>query len=473
MKQSIINSSEVIKAFVVKLFCKESKLSAQEIEPHIVEINKLSKLTESELIAFIEELKELPKQREDQLRTRINALQYLPKQTKKELVAFVEHIKYFPEQTAHELSACIEHTRYLPLRMKELCDSVVQRLEQLPLHTLKQADTLIEEINSLTLSIPIKNALVSYVKGFTQIENQNFIKKIKHLEKESQEQLIVLVDLIETHVSGCAMIILFGSYAKRKAVIFDKRYEDDGLHTTYQSDFDIMIVLPRAASESKMYGIERRLKGIVTSKYNNHFLRQLHAPPQFIVEAAGSLVKNLKQKNPFFTDIITEGIILFDNGEVVLPEAQELTFAEKKRLAEERFDKYIKFADGCLTAAYTLLENELHNNSAFNLHQAAETYYRAIGLVYDNYSPKLHDLEIFIEKTKKYSRDLAMIFPKDTESNKNTFELLCDAYIGARYSLSYTVTKEELEYMIERIEILKTTSHKICIERIAYYDSMM
>ena len=66
-----------------------------------------------------------------------------------------------------------------------------------------------------------------------------------------------------------------------------------------------------------------------------------------------------------------------------------------------------------------------------------------------------------------------MLFPKDTEFNKNTFELLCDAYIGARYNLSYTVAKKELAYMMERIEILKSTSHRLCKERIAYYDSMI
>ena len=473
MKRAILNSSEYIKAFFTKLFCKESKISTQEINSYIELINTLSSHTEQDLIALAEDLKALPKQREDQLRERVKTLQYLPRLTKKELTVFVEHLKCFPSPTVQELSAYVAHSAYLPLRMKEESDSVVQRLGRLPLHTQKQADTLVDDINSLPIPKLIKEELTVYVKGFTHIENKNFIEKISHLEKESQEQLIVLVDLIETHISGYAMIVLFGSYAKGKAVLFDERYEDDGLRTTYQSDFDIMVVLPKAASESKMYGVERRLKGIVMSKYNSHFQRKLHAPPQFIVEVAGNLVKNLKQKNPFFTDIITEGIVLFDNGEVVLPEPQELTFAEKKRLAEERFNKYINFADRFLFAAYMCLERDWHNECAFNLHQATETYYRTMGLVYDNYSPKLHDLEVFIVKTKSYSRDLVTIFPQDTDFNKNTFKLLCDAYIGARYNLSYIVTKEELEYMTERIEMLKTISHRLCEERIGYYDGMM
>ena len=473
MNQSVLNSIEPTNEFSTELLSEESTITKQEVASYIVEINKLSEHTERELIAFVEVLKELPKQREDQLRERIKALQYLPKQTKKELVAFVEHLKCFPQQTEEELSACVELIRYLPLRMKEMSDSVVQRLGKLPLHTKNQAGALIDDINSLTLPMPIKDTLVAYLKGFALIEKQSFIEKIKHLEKESQEQLTVLVDLIETHILDYAMIILFGSYAKGKAVIFDERYEEDGWRTTYQSDFDIMVVLPKGTKESKIHGVERRLKGIVKRQYNSHFLKELHAPPQFIVEVAGSLAKYLRQKNPFFTDIINEGILLFDNKEVVLPEPQELTFAEKKRLAEERFNECINFSDGCLYTAYIHLEKEWYKLCAFNLHQATENYYRAMGLVCDNYSPKLHELDVFIEKTKKYSRDLVSIFPQDTEFNKNTFKLLCDAYIGSRYHVKYAVTKEELEYMMERIEILKIASHRICKERIAYYNSMI
>ena len=94
-------------------------------------------------------------------------------------------------------------------------------------------------------------------------------------------------------------------------------------------------------------------------------------------------------------------------------------------------------------------------------------------MFFDNYTPKLHKLNVFEARTKGYSRDLATVFPRNTEFEKNTFILLCQAYIKGRYDKNYTVTKEELEYMIEYIEMLKTITHKICKERIAYYDSMI
>ena len=471
MKQSILNSIEYIKSSFVKLFCKRSESAHSQIDSYIEEINAISKHAEHELSAFIKELKILPKQREDQLRGRIRTLQYLPKLTRKERFDFVEHLKCFPKQTAQELRALVKHTRYFPLRIKEMTDTVVLRLGQLPLQTMQQTDALINDIGSLKLAEQTKDELVAYVHTFEQIEKGNFTEKIKHLEKESQEQLSVLADLIKTHVSGCAMLILFGSYAKGKAVIFDERYEEDGWRTTYQSDFDILIVLPSPASKAKLLGVDRCLREIVRSKYDDYFKHELHAPPQFVVEMEGALAKHLKHKNPFFAEIITEGIVLFDNGEIVLPEPKDLTFAEKKMIAQERFSNCINFADGRLCSAYMHFENGWYNGCAFDLHQATENYYRVMGLVFDNFSPKLHDLEIFVIKTKRYSRDLTTIFPNNTEFAENSFKLLCAAYIGARYNPKYAITKEELQYLMERIEKLKTATQRICLERIAYYDS--
>ena len=76
-------------------------------------------------------------------------------------------------------------------------------------------------------------------------------------------------------------------------------------------------------------------------------------------------------------------------------------------------------------------------------------------------------------KTLNTTTHLATVFPRNTEFEKNTFILLCQAYIKARYDKNYAVTKEELEYMIARIEMLKTIIHKICNEQIAYYSKMI
>ncbi len=67
---------------------------------------------------------------------------------------------------------------------------------------------------------------------------------------------------------------------------------------------------------------------------------------------------------------------------------------------------------------------------------------------------------------KNYHEDLLKIFPFDTAERKKCFELLRAAYIDARYNKDYSISKEQLQYLIERIEQLKNTTEKICLAEI-------
>ena len=55
---------------------------------------------------------------------------------------------------------------------------------------------------------------------------------------------------------------------------------------------------------------------------------------------------------------------------------------------------------------------------------------------------------------------------------KECFDLLCRAYIEARYNKDYKITREQLEYLISRLEILKEMTERLCKEKIAEYNAM-
>ena len=74
---------------------------------------------------------------------------------------------------------------------------------------------------------------------------------------------------------------------------------------------------------------------------------------------------------------------------------------------------------------------------------------------------------------KGFSLDFAAIFPVDTEFNKRCFDLLCRAYIEARYNKDFTVTREEYEYMLQRVGMLRDLTERVCRERFDYYDEMI
>ncbi|MFU7502577.1 MAG: HEPN domain-containing protein [Candidatus Tisiphia sp.] len=54
----------------------------------------------------------------------------------------------------------------------------------------------------------------------------------------------------------------------------------------------------------------------------------------------------------------------------------------------------------------------------------------------------------------------------ETPEQEECFTLLRNAYVDARYDQDYTISKEQLLYLINRVEELKIVTEKICLERI-------
>ncbi|WP_341751236.1 HEPN domain-containing protein [Candidatus Tisiphia endosymbiont of Piscicola geometra] len=104
--------------------------------------------------------------------------------------------------------------------------------------------------------------------------------------------------------------------------------------------------------------------------------------------------------------------------------------------------------------------------STFYLHQATESFYNAILLVFSDYKPKLHDIRKLGSIAGNYNEELWQIFPHSSIEQRQCFRLLEQAYIEARYNKDYKITKEQLLYLIDRVKKLKTVTEKICLERI-------
>ena len=262
------------------------------------------------------------------------------------------------------------------------------------------------------------------------------------------------------------MIILFGSYARGNYVLWDTKIEF-GVRTSYQSDYDILVITNGAVKR-----VERKLERI-TNKYHDLFEYRRHAFPQFIVEHINTVNNNLEVSQYFFTDIIKEGILLYDSGKCQLAKPRKLSFREIRDIAQNEFDKLFPYACDFLTGVkdYFILK-EKYNLSAFMLHQSCEKLYNTILMVFTNYRPKSHRLQDLGGRVKSFSMELVTVFPQNTDDEKECFDLLCQAYIEARYNKDYKITREQLEYLISRLDILKEMTECLCKEKIAEYNAM-
>ena len=106
-------------------------------------------------------------------------------------------------------------------------------------------------------------------------------RSIKRLPKRTQEELAVLQELILSNLTNVRMIILYGSYARGKYVIWDETYDERGGTTYYQSDLDILVICDtRDANKA-----ERHAREVIVPKYDTRMEGKRHpAPPSIIVE---------------------------------------------------------------------------------------------------------------------------------------------------------------------------------------------
>jgi len=278
---------------------------------------------------------------------------------------------------------------------------------------------------------------------------------LSFLPQIKQDQILHIVDIIK-EVTNPEKIILFGSYATNTWV--EDKYFEDGILYEYISDFDFLIV--SKASDEK----EFVLKDKIINRTRNLF----KTPVNPIIHSLKYVNEGLEIGQYFFSDIIKEGILLWEINQIPFASSRELSQDEKTQIAQGYFDQWFKNGNALLNSAvFNIGQNEL-NLAAFELHQTTECFYNTILLVFTGYKPKTHNLEILRQYSKHLSREMYLIFPFPTDDAMEThlFNLLKKGYIDARYKNDYKITKDEALLLLDKISKMKLLVKEICIDKI-------
>ncbi len=289
----------------------------------------------------------------------------------------------------------------------------------------------------------------------------------------------VVKEILTVAKDKIAMIILFGSYARGTWV--QDVYQEGHIVYTYCSDLDILLVLRKSKHNGRIalriqHDIENRLekKGLASSPMKLSYPPTIEDGREYVKDPCVSLIaepitrvnEELERKQYFFTDIKKEGILLYDNGEFQLTEARHMPWLERKQIAQEDYDYWFKSGSEFFINTRNALGRDSFNNAAFELHQATESFYHAIILVFNGYKYKEHDILDLAKKARDYHHELFRIFPYASSQQVECFELLRRAYIEARYNKHYRISKEQLLYLIERVEKLQHMTQDICLKYI-------
>lgn len=250
-------------------------------------------------------------------------------------------------------------------------------------------------------------------------------------------------------------IVLFGSYARGDWV--------DDPKGGYKSDYDLLVVV----NHEELADIAE-----YWTKADDHLLREyeishgLTAPAQFIVHDLADVNAELKKGRPFFTNILEDGIVLYEAPDHPFAQPEELSSADALAEAQAHFGQWFESASDFFEQAKFAISNQRSKVAAFELHQATERLYHCVLLVLTLYSPKSHKLNFLRSRAEDLSADLIPAWPRDDRFSRRCWELLRRAYVEARYSKHYKITDEELAWLVERITILRDLVQLTCGARL-------
>jgi len=254
------------------------------------------------------------------------------------------------------------------------------------------------------------------------------------------------------------MVILFGSYARGDWKDGPHEQGRGRLTIHKKSDYDVLVLVAYEyiARDIDLWDkVKAELAKLALSTHVRIIARDI----EFVNY-------KLRRGQYFFSEICEDGIMLYDSGECELDDRQPLNPAEARRIAQECLDEVFGNAKNFYTGCELYAGKKLYKNAAFELQQAVEHSYKTILLIFGGECPQEHHLDKLGDLAADYCPDLAGILPRETKSQKELFELLDYAYIGARYDLEYKITKEQLEQLAPCVKKLHEVTEKICIEKI-------
>ncbi len=279
---------------------------------------------------------------------------------------------------------------------------------------------------------------------------------LTHLPEAMQADLKKIQAELIPKYAEIEMIILFGSYARGDWKIDE--YMENGYRYSYRSDYDLLIVTnnsEKANSDTFLFSLLDKLEDL-----------KMETAIHLEVESIEFVNKSIQEGNSFFSDVKKDGIFLFNTSRYQLADKRELSPKEMQEIAQRDFDEWFESANDFFQAYEDFYNRNKFKIAAFQLHQATERYYSTIQLVFAGYKPKTHDLDVLGRRAKSLHMEFGKVFPKASNLERQRFMLLRKAYVDARYKINYKITKADLEYLAERVTLLRRLTEQLCREKI-------
>jgi len=277
------------------------------------------------------------------------------------------------------------------------------------------------------------------------------IEKIPEKQRFQIQKVVQLIHAWARNDIQVEMILLYGSYARWDFTIKEV-IQECGVISEYKSDFDFLVITRKPTQEKNM-----RISQEISQEIQKE--PTIETPVSIIIEDIGHVNARIKEGRYFYLELLKESIVLFDSWKCILHHLTDSDTRDISSLKREDFFMWMKWGDEFFEWYRYFLEREYLSAAAFLLHQSIERYITAYLLVESWYKPKTHDIHILYSKMCSHDSCFHSIF-KDT--SPNDFDFLRRTYIESRYSKTFTVTQEQLNYFEERAIHLRTLVDEKC-----------
>jgi len=245
-------------------------------------------------------------------------------------------------------------------------------------------------------------------------------------------------------------IILFGIFSvEAEARIFSGRLPPG------TGAYDLLVVTSQGDRRS-----DYELQDIIENRCRGE------ASVTVLVHDIGYVNRRIAEGQYFFTQIRRESILLYDAGRTPLAKAVECDLAQVRWMAERDFNRWHRQSRAFYRSAEFNLAGGEWKIVLFMLHQAAEQIYQAILLAFTGYKPTTHNLDKLRRYTNRFSVELALLFPRNSEEEDRLFRLLLSGYVDARYKEDLVVEEEDVRLLTERVGQLLEIAERVCGNRL-------
>jgi len=135
-------------------------------------------------------------------------------------------------------------------------------------------------------------------------------------------------------------------------------------------------------------------------------------------------------------------------------------------MAAAYFEDWLAKVDDAIEIAQFCVDKKKWKDAAFTLHQATERAYDCFLLVRTLYFPRSHNIKFLRSLAEDSEPRLIDAWPRATKLDRRRFELLKRAYVEARYSATYAISREDLDALAAGVRRLRDLVEAVSRERL-------